>query len=388
MIYLDVTSACQSPLNTGVKRMQRGLHQWLKSQDADYQPVCWQSAWQSYRALRRGDFKNLEQTREVRGLQVYDSFAPGFLFDWLHSPGDSFRLLNLFKDCRPVDMLLMPDLLWDHRGAVISRLWITGLHRVAIFHDAIALRRPRQSYLDRYFCARGVRALAEMDAVICISEEAEDDLLHYWRKFRLPPTATFVVPWPVPFSGERPELFPNFHSRSLLYVARIEAHKNHLRLLDACEKLWREGLDFSLRLVGCKAYPDTALRVGLRIQQLRWKGRKVQWDTHVSDAELHNAYRECSFTVFPSLLEGFGLPIVESLWHGRPVLCGNNGALGEIAEGGGCAIADTESVESMAGEIRRLLTDQGHYERLFLEAQFRRFREWKDYWSDLENTVK
>jgi glycosyltransferase involved in cell wall biosynthesis len=387
MIYLDVTSACHSPLNTGVKRMQRGLHEWLKPRE-DYIPVCWQSAWQAYRMLRRRDYKNLEQQRAPRGWQVYDSVTPGLVSDWLHVLGDSRSLLNLFKDCRPVDLLLMPDLLWDNRAPIISRLWETGLHRVAFFHDAIALRRPRQSRIDRFFCARGVRALAEMDAVICISEEAEEDLLYYWSRFRCPPTATYVIPWPVPFAGERPEIFPNFHVRNLLYVARVEPHKNHLRLLEACEKLWREGLDFSLRLIGCKAYPDTAWKVGHRIRRLRRKKRRIRWDTHVSEAALHEAYRESSFTVFPSLLEGFGLPIAESLWHGRPVMCGNNGALGEVSQGGGCAIADTESVDSMATEIRRLLTDESHYEILYLQAQFRAFRDWPVYWNDLENAVK
>ena len=103
---------------------------------------------------------------------------------------------------------------------------------------------------------------------------------------------------------------------------------------------------------------------------------------------MHDAYRESSFTVFPSLMEGFGLPIVESLWHGRPVVCGGNGALGEISRGGGCAIADTESVDSIAAEIRRLLTDESHYEILYLQAHFRSFRDWSHYWQDLKSTVK
>jgi glycosyltransferase involved in cell wall biosynthesis len=387
MIYLDVTSACHSPLNTGVKRMQRGLHQFLKPRD-NYLPVCWQSAWQTYRTLGRADYRNLEQTRPARGLQLFDFFAPGMVSDWVRAIGDGFKLVDLFDEGRPVDMLLLPDLLWDNRAPVIARLWEVGVHRVGIFHDAIALRRPGQSRIDSYLCERGVRALAELDAVVCISHEAEEDLIRFWRRFRVQPAATFVVPWPVPFAGARPEIFPNFAARELLYVARIEPHKNHLRLLDACEKLWREGLDFSLRLIGCKAYPDYAWRVGARVRGLRAKRRRVRWDAHVADAELHQAYRESSFTVFPSLLEGFGLPIIESLWHGRPVICGGNGALAEIAAPGGCALADTESIESLANEIRRLLTDETHYQELYLEARARSYRDWGAYWKDLERMVK
>ena len=387
MIYLDVTSACHSPLNTGVKRMQRGLHQFLKPRD-NYLPVCWQSAWQGYRTLGRADYRNLEQTRTARGLQLFDFFAPGMVTDWLCALGDGFRLVDLFDEGRPVDMLLLPDLLWDNRAPVVARLWEVGVHRVGIFHDAIALRRHGHSHIDRYLCERGVRALAELDAVVCISHEAEEDLIRFWRRFRVPPAATFVVPWPVPFAGARPHLYPNFHARQLLYVARIEPHKNHLRLLAACEKLWREGLDFSLRLIGCKAYPDYALRVAARLKVLQLKRRKVRWDAHVGDAELHDAYSEASFTVFPSLMEGFGLPIIESLWHGRPVVCGGNGALGEIAAPGGCAVVETENVDSLATEIRRLLTDEAHYDKLYLESHGRSYRDWAAYWKDLERMVK
>jgi glycosyltransferase involved in cell wall biosynthesis len=385
MIYLDVTNACRSPVNTGVRRMQRGLHEWLKTRD-DYVPVCWQSAWQSYRTLRRSDYRNLEESRRARGLQLYDFFAPGMFSDWLRVVDDGMRLLDFFREARPVDTLLISDLLWDNRAPVIHRLWETGLHRVAIFHDAIALRQ-KQSRVDAYFCRRGIRALAEMDAVVCISQEAEDDLLHYWGRLRLRPTSTFVVPWPVPFFGPRPMIFPNFHARSLLYVARLEPHKNHLRLLEACEKLWWQGLHFNLRLIGSKSYPDHAWRVSARLHWLRAKGRPLTWDRHVSESELHAAYRDSSFTVFPSVIEGFGLPIIESLWHGRPVICSGEGAIGELAKGGGCAQVDTRSVDSLAEEIRRMLTDEAHYEKLFLEAQFRVYQDWAGYWEHLQRRV-
>jgi len=68
-----------------------------------------------------------------------------------------------------------------------------------------------------------------------------------------------------------------------------------------------------------------------RLQSL---GRPIRWLKHVDDRTLHQAYRECLFTVYPSLMEGFGIPILESLWHGNRCVCGGNGALGEVARGG------------------------------------------------------
>jgi glycosyltransferase involved in cell wall biosynthesis len=389
MIYLDVTSACQSSLNTGVKRMQRGLHACL-APTGNCRPVCWQSARRGYRTLREGDWENLlgDNVKSARGTGLFDSFAPGLVSDWLHFSGDAAHMLKWPEDLRERDVLLVPDLLWDNRGLFLTRWQGTAARRVGIFHDAIALRRPQQSRIDRHYCARGVRALSGFDSVICISREAENDLHFYWNQFGLKPAPTHVLPWPVPFAGTRPESGPNFSAKRLLYVARLEAHKNHLRLLDACEKLWRDGLSFELRLIGCMAYPDTAWRIWRRVRSLQKAGRPVWWEAQVNEDELHAAYAESSFTVFPSLLEGFGLPILESLWHGRPVVCGDNGALGEVAAGGGCEIVETQSGESMARGLRLLLTDERRYHDLHAEIQRRKFRAWDDYGKELGSVLQ
>jgi glycosyltransferase involved in cell wall biosynthesis len=243
MIYLDVTSACQSALNTGVKRIQRGLHDHL-ARRSGCQAVCWQSARRNYRTLQPGDWEHLHEgpAKAVEGIRAFDSFAPGVVSDWLHFARDEECMLAWPAGLRSGDTLLVPDLLWDNRGAFLANLRGTAARRVGIFHDAIALRRPEQSRIDQYFCARGVRALANFDSVLCISREAENDLHFFWSQFGLKPAPTHVVPWPVPFSGTRPESQPNFSAKSLLYVARLEPHKNHLRLLAACEKLWQEAL--------------------------------------------------------------------------------------------------------------------------------------------------
>jgi len=99
----------------------------------------------------------------------------------------------------------------------------------------------------------------------------------------------------------------------------------------------------------------------------------------VNDETLHDVYRSCRFTVYPSLFEGFGLPIAESLWHRRPVVCGGNGALGEVAQGGGCLIVDQTNADALAAGMKKLLGDQEAYARLCAEARARRFRSWSEY---------
>jgi glycosyltransferase involved in cell wall biosynthesis len=383
MIFLDVTSACQSALNTGVKRIQRGLHASLRDRP-DYLPVCWQAAHRAYRRLDSTDLTTLEgTTAQPHGLALFDFFAPALLRDRLHFARDRASLLDWPRAWSKDDTLLVPDLVWDNRGAFFVHRPANSARCIGVFHDAIALRRPRQSRIDRRLCRRGIRSLANFDGVLAISGEAQADLLHFWHEENVPSVPTQVTPWPVPFTGPRPASTPNFAARQLLYVARLEPHKNHLRLLDACELLWREGLSFSLRLIGCMAYPDTAWKILRRVRALRRAGRAIQWQAHVDEPELHAAYRDCSATVFPSLIEGFGLPIIESLWHGRPVVCGNNGALGELTRAGGCETVDTSDPAGIAAGLRLLLTDESRYHDLFAQTQARPFRTWPDYWSEV-----
>jgi len=383
-IYLDVTSACQSGLNTGVKRMQRALHAWL-AQRENYQPVYWQAALRDYRTLHPHDRQNLEHpfAHEMHGVALYDTFATGLLLDWRGAWRDLSRRMRWPRDLRGGDLLLVPDLVWDNRNVLFRRPCPPDVCRVGIFHDAIALRHSRQSRIAAYFCGRGVRALAHLDHVVCLSREAESDLHYFWKKFRVKPVPTHVVPWPVPFAQKRPENRANFEAREILCVARLEPNKNHLRLLDACDQLWGEGIDFRLRLIGCKSYPAAVRRIQHRIEALHAAGRDVTWNAHVTEEALHAAYQSSSFTVFPSLLEGFGLPVIESLWHSRPVVCGTNGALGEIATGGGCETGEMGETQSLSQALRRLLTDQTRYEQRYGEARRREYRSWEQYWNHL-----
>ena len=146
--------------------------------------------------------------------------------------------------------------------------------------------------------------------------------------------------------------------------------------------LWSEGLQFELVLIG-RTTAHGGPMVNSEIDRLTRKGRPVQWLRHVDDESLHREYRDCSFTVYPSLREGFGLPIVESLWYGRPCVCGSNGALGEAAVGGGCLLVNQEDAVALADGLRQLLTNAPAYNRLCEEAHTRTFRSWDDYTDEL-----
>ena len=391
MIYLDVTSACLSPLNTGVKRMQRFLHERLKGR-SDYCPIVWQSVLGIYRKTTPSDLQCLEATTSAGpvGWQLYDTFLPGLWRDLREVISDRGLSMGWPDSLRSGDRILVPDLLWDNRGKFFAGAFPLGVKRIGIFHDAISITHPAQSKIDATGCLRGIRALSHFDGVICLSEDARKDLLSCWDNFGLDPVPLCILRWPVPFTGSRPESSLAGDCREVLYVARLEKRKNHLLLLDACEKLWQEGVRFRLRLIGCKSYPVWTWRVIRKVQELQRRGRDLIWSPHVSDEVLHQAYQAAKFTVFPSRAEGFGLPILESLWHGRPVICDAEGAVGELATDGGCLLVNVSNPKELAAGIRSLLEDTHLYGSLKCAAQQRGMTCWDDYWasfSDFSNLL-
>jgi glycosyltransferase involved in cell wall biosynthesis len=388
MTYLDVTSATASPMNMGVQRTVRGLHALLKNRDVA--PVRWDFFRRRYARLspREEGFLNhpFATYQEAEG-------NPGrwdgrrLLSDWRDAWTRGPRGIPDGEILRAGNTLLIPDLCWDQRIRAWIRFAKMPGRKIAVFHDAMPLRIPGQADSHDELFARYVRALAELDLVICISQEVEQDLLFYWKKFGLAPKPTHVIPWPIPFAPPRPENAPNQSARQVIYVARLKLRKNHLVLLDACESLWNSGENFRLDLIGiADAFSDTR-KILRRVGELAARGRPVRWRKHISDAELAAAYRDCSFTAFPSRLEGFGLPIIESLWHGRPVICGRNGAIGEVAQGGGCYQVEQNDPEELARAIRLLLNDPALYQRLCAEAEARIFRTWEDYEKDLGSVL-
>ena len=377
-LFIDVTNSCRSARNTGMQRMTRRLFAELE-QRMSVTPLCWNRLGHFYHRL--GDRESTYLRKPFQGYKRAVALPEmrGEKF-----PGEFRRLLrrkpvDLSREIQKGDVFLAPDFFGDSRRQKLPQLIRKiGMRFVAIFHDAaterLALHAQRSTRKFREY----LRALASFDRVICISQQSRNDLLSFWREYGIRDLPeTFVESWPLEFDErERGSIdIPN-KSKSLLCVSTFVPRKNHLALLSAAEDVWSNGLNFELKLVGAWAGNWPVL---FKIRALRGKGRPLDWLKHVDDQTLHALYRECAFTVYPSLMEGFGLPIAESLWHGKPCVCGGNGALGEVARGGGCLIVDQTNTAALAEAIKTLLLDRQLYSRLSDEARARKFRSWSDY---------
>ncbi|HEY5079681.1 MAG TPA: glycosyltransferase, partial [Opitutaceae bacterium] len=281
--------------------------------------------------------------------------------------------------------VLVPEIFSPGVAAALPALFCASAGpRVALFHDAIALQLPQctpKGTVERF--PAYLRELLQFDGVAAVSEDSREALVDYWRwlgaqKTPVVAAVTLGIDAPPP-AGDAP---PAGGIPTVLCVGSIEARKNHAALLDACESLWSADLRFRLHLVGM-ANSETGGPALERIRALASAGRPLLYEGALPDDGLEAAYCACAFTVYPSLAEGFGLPVAESLARGKPCLCRTTGALGEVSRDGGCLGIGGASIQEIAAGIRRLLQSPAELSALAGAARGRRFKTWDEYCAEL-----
>lgn len=150
--------------------------------------------------------------------------------------------------------------------------------------------------------------------------------------------------------------------RFLLYPANFWRHKNHEILLDAFARCAKNGLPSDIALVCTGARDARQSAIAGLATDLGIAGR-LRFPGHVSDLELAALVSECSGIVFPSLFEGFGLPVLEAMSAGVPVACSNCAALPEITAGA-ALLFDPRSSAEIADAMVRLVLDSSLRTRL------------------------
>jgi glycosyltransferase involved in cell wall biosynthesis len=372
----DASHTSHTAAQTGIQRVCRALFAELDARH-EVAPVCYDPHLIGWRALDPGERAVLTDRSggagRSRGAKwSLDRKIRGAAQRWLGR-----------KPALPASAgLICPELFSAKVGARLPELLaaVPG-PRVAVFYDAIALKFPE--YTPAGTVARFPAYLRELllfDGISAISEDSAASLRDYWRWLgvsRPPPVQAMPLgieaALPATPGDDRASAIPR-----LLCVCTIEGRKNHLALLEACETLWREGLSFELQLVGM-ARPDTAGAALARIRELQQAGRPLLFPGAVPEAELHAAYRQCSFTVYPSIVEGFGMPVLESLQYGKPCVCSGAGALGESAHGGGCVPLAAVDAGTLAATLRRLLGDPTELAALAAAARARSLKRWPGY---------
>ncbi len=149
------------------------------------------------------------------------------------------------------------------------------------------------------------------------------------------------------------------HDRLLLSVSAKRPHKNLARLLDALA-LIEAARRPVLVLPGYPTEHEAELRHRAAALGLTAHTRFLGW---VDGAELEGLYASAACFVFPSLSEGFGLPVLEAMSRGVPVACSGEGAVAEVA-GDAALRFDPRSPRAIADAVERLLSDAAEADRL------------------------
>ncbi len=235
---------------------------------------------------------------------------------------------------------------------------------VVTIHDCIHLRFPQ--YLPNKLAHVYARtflwiATHQADRIITVSEASKRDILQY---FRIPPEKIEVIYngiderfWTPPPEEEMDRVRQRYQLTDpfILYAGNIKPHKNLVRLIAAFDRLHREGFDtLKLLIIGDEISKYATLRRAVHRHKLH---KHVRFLGFVSDHTLAALYRLAAVFVFPSLYEGFGLPPLEAMASGTPVVTSNVSSMPEVA-GDAALLVDPCDEEAIAGGVRRALTDE------------------------------
>ena len=230
-------------------------------------------------------------------------------------------------------------------------------------HDCIHLMFPQ--YLPNrvaYAYARASMwsAVRRSRRILTVSEASKRDIIHF---FNVPPDKIVVVYNAI---DERFRVTPSEEAVArvreryqldhgfVLYVGTIKPHKNLVRLIEAFSALRKRGFDhLTLLIIGDEISKLPALRRAVHSHKLH---KHVRFLGHLPDDTLAILYRLAAVFVFPSLYEGFGLPPLEAMACGTPVVTSNVSSLPEVT-GDAAILVDPYDVQSIADGMARVLGD-------------------------------
>ena len=323
-LYIDATYIYSTNINTGIQRVVRNIikHMEAHTHERGIELIT--------AALVNGAFVKIEQ-EELETFQNQSSIANILqrVKRKIKLYGTSFfRGEILYKD----DIVLMLDSSWHlHVWPSVDYARQRGAKIIGVTYDLIPITHPQfcDDVMEHYFTGWYRQSMRYFDGYIAISQTVMQSLIDYFeRQNAVMQRYTFdsftlgadIDTDPTGTETVRESLITLYQNRPSIYltVSTIEPRKNHRFVYETFKKLWNNNFDTTWVIVGRSGWKTEVLQQEMREDKAFQD--KLWIFNDLSDAELYYCYRHSKALLFPSVIEGFGLPIIESLKNGLPVL--------------------------------------------------------------------
>lgn len=262
------------------------------------------------------------------------------------------------------------DLFFAPTSYIIPAFAPKSLKVIITVHDLVAFLFPSTHNTKATFIERLTlkKALKKADSVFVVSENTKKDLL---KKIKYPENKIHITPCaPADFfkqpvkPKELEEIKQKYHlpNRFILAVGTLEPRKNFSTLIKSFIIVKRKDPDLKLVIVGKKGWKFKQVEESVKHYKLQ---SEVIFPGYIEDHELQKVYHLASVFVFPSLYEGFGIPPLEAMASGCPVISSNVASLPEVIGEAGLLI-DPRSSYKIADAIYSLSTND-HARNLLIE---------------------
>lgn len=384
-VYIDCTATYYLGINTGIQRVVRNIIKRAPSLSAKLGIECIPIVANLGRYWRSKDFANMKQAdrgnttlihtgagitakldtheKEVIAkskripLLIFYAYAVSAVrriirylgYAYLQAPFLRNLLTGRIQTVRPDvgDILLMPDSFWAYDiVSSAAKMKREGVSVIPVVHDLIPLTHPQ--YCDKNFIKKYSSLLPHLlhiaSAVICISQSTKDALVRYMQAHEID---KYDEHWcTVSYSGADLSNEPDAAIDAMpiraevrrtcenlyvyLMVGTIEPRKGHEVVFGAMTRLWDKGCTDHLVIVGRIGWLCDDLVT--RMKSSAYFSQYLHILNDVNDNELDYLYQHVSALIFASNIEGFGLPLVEAMGKGLPVIASDIPVFQEIGK--------------------------------------------------------
>lgn len=242
------------------------------------------------------------------------------------------------------------DVIWGPEQT-IPVIGSSEIATVLTVHDFVYRRFPgtmRKSvlWITRTF---GGKSIKKATAIVPVSDFTKNELFHFYPKVNKDKVevVSCAVNQPTCSASNGKDGSAQDRKVQLLFVGSLEPRKNLQTLVRALEILKSRGMDVPLVMTGPRGWKNQTIKDMLSTSSV---AANIEHKGFVSDEELRNLYKESAAVIFPSVYEGFGLPALEALAYGAPVLTSKGTVMESVL--GDCGLFfDPKSVEDMANVI-------------------------------------